>query len=289
MVDYSISRNDRGTTLTVYFSNGPLVFSPDHPHTDEAVELLLGSAQHMPSIEEDLRTMHDLTSAIALRLREVSTRFSLIGGQLCFDGDVIDKPLTRIILDRLHAGDESWEAYARFMIHLAQNPSQQARKALFRWISDRKLTLTRDGLIVAYKGVNDEGLSYRAGKGIVHRQVDGALITEQYTQSQLPNDVGTWVEFPRSEVDADPTNHCGVGLHVGSREFAEGFGSRLLTVLVNPTAVVMVPHDSNGQKMRVWQYYVTDIEPASASATSTVDAPVAFSPDEDQDCYAWHS
>lgn len=288
MLDYTISNSDNGLSVTALIDGVPLIFGPDHPNTPVARELVEGQFRAQTSwddlkVAEQLRDIHDVAGSLNSKLREVSERFSYAEGKFRFDGDVIDKPLTRHMLDRLRSGDDSWTAYARFMMRLAENPSRESRRALYRWIGDRRLTITDDGLVVGYKGVRNDGTSFHRGKGTIHRNDDGKLVTEHYESAHLPNEPGACVEFPRSEVDPDPNSSCSVGLHVGSKDFAQSFGHRLLTVLVDPAAVVMVPKDHDGEKMRVWQYHVTDIEPARAASVTTLNAPTAFSPEGYED------
>lgn len=289
MLDYTISRSDHGLSVTVFIDGKPMIFGPGHPNVTSARDLLSRqdredhrhSAQDA-SLAGELRRIHDIAGDINARLREVSERFSYSDGKFRFDGDIIDKPLTRHMLDRLRTGDDSWTSYAYFMMRLAENPSRESRLALYRWIGDRSLTITEEGLVVGYKGVRSDSTSVHRGKGTVHRLNSDrpGIETETFQNDHLPNDPGSWVEFPRSEVDPDPDSPCSVGLHVGSESFARGFGQRLLTVLVDPAAVVMVPKDEDGQKMRVWQYYVSDIEPAQAMETTTLRAPTAFTLDD---------
>lgn len=283
-IEYTVAPSDDGPSLMVRIDSETLLFGTTHPNTQTALDTLhlwTSGRSDAVTVANELMRLSDVGADLNAKLREVSTRFSYADKTLRFDGDVIDKRLTRVILDRLRAGDDNWAAYARFMLALANNPSHQSRKALYRWISDRHLTITAEGYVVGYKGVDNDGYSQHAGRGIIHRQAfDESVETQHIEYGQLPNEVGTWVEFPRAEVDPDPDSHCSVGLHVGSEEFARGFGQRLLTVLVDPAAVVMVPRDAEGQKMRVWQYHVTGIEPRAAMNTHTLEAQVAFTPDE---------
>lgn len=296
MFNYTVSRSDAGLTVYVVFGDGNrLIFGPDHPNAERANELITShdptsgealSESQERKLHKELAGLHDIGADINSRLREVSSRFSYAEGTLRFDGDIIDRTLTRVIIDRMKAGDDDWASYARFMLRLAQNPSRESRNALYRWIGKRHLTITEEGYVVGYKGVRNDGTSIHSGKGTVHRLgEDGRVLTESFDHAHLPNEPGSWVEFPRNEVDPDPESSCSLGLHVGSREYAQDFGERLLTVVVDPAAVVMVPRDSDGQKMRVWQYMVTDIEPARAYAETTVSYGVAFDPfdEDDQD------
>ena len=54
--------------------------------------------------------------------------------------------------------------------------------------------------------------------------------------------------------------HCSFGLHCGTRAYAVGYGSIILTVKVNPADAVSVPSDSDCQKIRVCRYLVVATE-----------------------------
>jgi hypothetical protein len=119
------------------------------------------------------------------------------------------------------------------------------------------MTVTEDGDLLAYKGVNVDGTSVHAGYGIVNG--------EEFEHANLPNEVGSVIEIPRSMVDTNRGAACSVGLHVGDYSYASSFARRLLTVVVNPRDVVSVPSDSEDRKVRVARYTVIGIaeEPIS--------------------------
>lgn len=70
--------------------------------------------------------------------------------------------------------------------------------------------------------------------------------------------LGVPVKMKRGETDGDPRVECSSGLHVGSVQYVQTFGSgnekRVLSVLVNPANVVAVPTYDNS-KMRVCEYF----------------------------------
>ncbi|NWN87054.1 MAG: hypothetical protein HLX51_00705 [Micrococcaceae bacterium] len=288
VIEYNQTENSAGQkTLVVTAKRQHLIFGPAHPGQAQALDAIKHWVHGDMDADEAIGIIdevHSPAKIINTALREVSPRFAYFNGRLRFDGDVVDKTITRLMLDRLKAGDNDWRSLAHFMLKLANNPSADSRRALYRWISDRHLTLTQEGMIVGYKGVTVEGTSGHSGKGIIHSQdAEGLIDTEFIEHDRLPNVPGTWVEFPRAEIDPDPNNGCSVGLHVGTKAYAENYLSRLLTVLVDPSAVVMVPKDCDGQKMRVHQYYITDIEPAKAEKEHTLQAHTAFDLDDDEE------
>ena len=96
---------------------------------------------------------------------------------------------------------------------------------------------SEDGCFLAYKGVNDDYTDVHTGKII--------------------NRVGRTVTMERNRISDDPSVGCHTGLHVGSEDYATGFGSRTVICKVNPRDVVSVPLDCECQKMRVCEYSVT--------------------------------
>jgi len=178
-----------------------------------------------------------------------SDRVSIAYGQVYFDNDAVHHALSDHILRAL-AEDDKVQAgsLVAFWENIAANPSEESRESLYDWLKSADFTITADGLIVGYKGLRSDFTSIHAGPGIV----DGV----EY-DGHLPNTVGCTVEIPRSMVDADRNNYCSTGLHVGTWNYASRFAQgAVVAVHVNPRDVVMVPPDSNGQKMRVVRYKV---------------------------------
>jgi hypothetical protein len=110
--------------------------------------------------------------------------------------------------------------------------------------------------------------------------------------------------MPYEEVTADPTKHCSSGLHCGSIEYVRCYGNfksdengehtgdRLVTVKVNPSAVVSVPEDSDRQKVRVYRYVVHEEIENPYDLVPKYEAPVyyddegnEYAEDEDYDDY----
>jgi hypothetical protein len=67
------------------------------------------------------------------------------------------------------------------------------------------------------------------------------------------------VRMARHEVQDDPYNSCSTGLHVGTFNYARGFGDTRIRVRINPADVVSVPHDGAGEKIRVCVLRVEEI------------------------------
>lgn len=268
--------NDNGTESVSLVGDGiSTVVSGSHPKFGQLRDYL--TATREDGAEPDparLRELTDLAAQVAVTLGRLSERVSFDGANLLFDGDRVDNSLSRHIVRMIREGDEQYGRWVRFMENLAENPSLLSRLHLFTWLAGRDFAITPEGHLLGYKGVGGDGLSVSSGtasvNGTTHR-------------GRIPNPVGAVVEMPRLSVNTDRGNGCSTGLHVGTFEYAAGFGQRLLLVSVNPRDVVSVPRDCGFQKMRVCRYTVLAAQDIAQPITvpSYGDDPV-FPPD---DCY----
>jgi hypothetical protein len=191
-------------------------------------------------------------------LTPLSERVSVVGGTVLFDGNPQDGTIVDQIVRFLDDDREDWKPLVAFMENVAANPNDHSREQLYDWLRVNDLSITDDGLIVGYKGTGPgpEYLSGHSGYGVV---IDGYGEATTYDYAKIPNRIGTTVEMPRDRVQHDPANACSTGLHVGTKEYANGFNAGgLLEVHVNPRDVVSVPTDAGGEKVRVSRYKVVD-------------------------------
>ncbi len=139
----------------------------------------------------------------------------------------------------IREGDDTWQAPVNFLENLMQNPAKHVRKRLFEWISGRGLTLTPEGNVIGYKGVQavDQNLSVHSGSNPVF--VDGVEHT-----GYIPNPVGATVTMPRSAVNNDRDAGCEQGLHVGTFDYASNWGAKLLTVEFSRATSLPFPRTS---------------------------------------------
>lgn len=200
-------------------------------------------------------------STIVARLREISDEFGTDGDVVTRNGKALPSRLGALILSYARSGNSALVALCRFIARLDANPSKRSVESLYDWIEANGLTISKDGFIVAYKGVGNDGLSVHSGTAAV----DGVVHT-----GRIPNTVGSVVTMPRNEVQDDPSIGCHQGLHVGSHSYASSFGARLLTVSVDPADVVSVPTDCHAAKMRVCRYTVVSINEAKAKYAHSV-------------------
>lgn len=252
-VNYNLLTQDGLSFLTVYPPNAtPLVASSEsHANFDELVRAVLAN-------DESVYDKFDVQRAVQAAFDRVSERVSVRDGKVYFDGDEVNNTLTDKILRFYENAEEDYEPLVLFMEKLSQNPEENSREQLFRFLDHYDVPLTEDGDIVFYKAVKSDGnggwTSMHAGPAIV----DGVEVN-----GYVPNAVGSVVEIGRSLVDSDPNVACNTGLHAGTYEYASQFGRghthAIMTVRVNPRDVVSVPHDYTSQKVRVCRYEVLDI------------------------------
>jgi hypothetical protein len=253
--------NDNGAESVSLVGDGiSTVVSGSHPKFGQLRDYL--TATRDDGAEPDparLRELTDLAAQVAVTLGRLTERVSFDGANLRFDGDRVDNSLSRHIVRMIKDGDEQYGRWVRFMENLAENPSLLSRLHLFTWLARRDFALTPEGHLLGYKGVGSDGLSVSSGTA----SVDGTT-----HRGRIPNPVGAVVEMPRLRVNPDRRNACSVGLHVGTFEYAAGFGQRLLLVSVNPRDVVSVPRDCGFQKMRVCRYTVLSVHDVPGPVTT---------------------
>lgn len=165
-----------------------------------------------------------------------------------------NKPLHNVVTDRIlefcSAGLDS-APLCKFLAKLMENPSSRAVNELYTFLEHKNLPITENGNFLAYKGIQTSFYSVTGGQL--------TLLNGKAQDGHIYNGVGEEIEVPRNEVDDNCNNGCSKGLHVGSLEYAVGFGSQTVVVEVNPKDVVSVPLDCSYQKVRVCKYKVVDL------------------------------
>ena len=204
-----------------------------------------------------VRALMDIRTHIKNRFRALSERVAFDGDRVLFDGDPLDTTLSRHLV-RLLRENRDVRPVVNFLEKLATNPSKLSKIHLWTWLTDRDFTITPDGDVIGYKGVQatHDNLSVASGTNPV--RVNGTVHT-----GHVPNPLGARVEIPRSQVDPSRDHGCSTGLHVGTWDYARNWaamhGGRVLTVAVNPRDVVAVPRDCEFAKMQVCGYTVLDV------------------------------
>jgi hypothetical protein len=264
---YQINHENGRSNLAFVTEAGSLhVIDSDNPAYRDVADAVINDDQ------EAALDLMDAIKAAQSRFRKVTDRVAVSGaGVVTFDGDEVHNSLADAIVRAMREGSD-FTGLVKFMENIYQNPRKHSRDNLFDWLNTHEFTITPDGLLVGYKGVNADLGSCSSGPGIVNGQpVNG----------HLDNSVGNVLEMARSEVQHDPSVGCSVGLHVGTWDYASSFGPVVVKVLVNPRDVVSVPTDCGWQKMRVCRYKVAEI------IDNPVDSFVDPSWDDDWDESNW--
>lgn len=259
--------NDIASVTVVVPGYDAIVFSNQSPSYDDAMSLVL-AAEDAPdfSAEEFIDEMNDtlrLGNYVSKKLENIGAtgRVKLSDNTLYWDNDPVDDSIADFVLHAIRydkgikEGTEDtylgthWSGLVRFMEKVySSSMDKTAQESLFDFLRAFHLTITAEGDFIAYKGVMSDLGSVHAGPGIVNNV--------KYEHAHLSNAPGNVVEIPRSYVGTQRDEACSAGLHVGTFDYANGFGRRLVMVKVNPRDVISVPFDSSCQKMRVCRYEV---------------------------------
>lgn len=205
------------------------------------------------------------------RIEHLTDRITCDGFHVYYDnGDfgklgidpVLEDHLIRIIADSGSdaSGDRDVLAWCRFTEKLYSNPNSDIVGRFVEWLKAQNwLTLTDNGNIIGYRGCTSdsdgEPVSIHCGP---------AIVNGTYVNGHVPNRVGDVVEFDRTQVTVDYANGCATGLHVGTYDYAVGWGNTwLLRVELDPRDVVSVPFDCSSQKVRCCRFKVLDKTPIS--------------------------
>lgn len=254
---YVLINNQGNESITVFHDGELYAATNEHPQFARIKELAEAGV--------DASEVVDLFSparTIEIAFKQLSEQVVVRNGVVLFDNEPVEDSISEQIL-RVLNDEADFAPIVRFLEKVQSNPSEESRAHLYRWLASEKFTITPDGDIIGYKGVDHDNRATQTGYAIVNGEV-----FERVRPLNLP---GSVVEMPRSMVTADPSLHCSVGLHVGTWGYAGNFAQKRITVVVNPRDVVSVPSDSSGQKMRVCRYKVLD-----DNVTAKIEAPVQY-------------
>jgi hypothetical protein len=165
-------------------------------------------------------------------------KFKVVEGRISYNGDALPSDLANRITEMASLGQDP-TSLMKFWENLQQNPSMRSVEQLWRFLNNSGHPITTDGHFLAYKSVRTDFRDHHSGT--------------------IENKPGTVIRMDRNKISDDPNQTCHFGLHVGSLEYVNGFGSsakRIVIVKVNPRDVVCVPVDYSSQKMRVCEYAV---------------------------------
>lgn len=242
-MQFNVVERDGRVNVTVVVDGEMYVADETHPNIDAIRELVFKR-------DESVVDLFDTGRTIVKRFEKLSRSVSIKGDKVYFDGVEQDNALTDHLVEVINQGVEDFTPLVNFYEKIEANQNPHSREHLYRWLGHR-FTITPEGNIIGYRGLRNDFTSIHAGPGIVNgEEVNG----------HLDNSVGNVVELPRDQVTFDPAQGCAFGLHVGTFDYANGWGhGTVVEVEVDPRDVVSVPTDADDAKMRVCRYTVTAV------------------------------
>lgn len=227
----TVAYNVVGNTLTCLINGKLYSMNTSCPEIQNAYDIL----NETPVDAEALLRVFNKVHAVA---GYCEGDVKVEGNTITYKGRAIRNELTDKIIKFMDEG-APFKPLLKFMERLMKNPSKRSVDQLYPFMQHVGLQISSEGMLIAYKGVD-------------------ANLKDVHTHS-VDNSPGTTPPpFNRNEVDDDPNVGCSYGYHVGSWEYASGFGSRTMRVEVDPGVVVAIPHDCNHQKVRCTEYKVLD-------------------------------
>jgi hypothetical protein len=143
-----------------------------------------------------------------------------------------------------------------FMDNLQENPQNDIRDDVFKWMEAGKMPISEDGCIIAFKKVRRDYKDVHSGK--------------------LDYSVGQVVQMSREQCDTNRHQTCSTGLHFCSADYLRNFGGeRVMIVKIDPRDVTAIPSDYNNSKGRCCRLEVTgELSSQSAARHKVFDEPV---------------
>lgn len=278
MFQFSLIKTTDDQYVTVFIpGRDPLPANASHPNFKAIVAACAASTtgEITDADVDGLVDLFDVAAAVQRKFQRLSERVSVEGNEILLDGEPVHNSLTKQILAFMDEG-EDFEPLVNFYEKLLTNPLHGVRETLYGWLEgqmgdESKVTICEDGDLVGYKGVWVREGGYRPSKmNTTPIRVSDTLVPvgEYATQN-----VGDVVEMPRAAVDA-PSHECGVGLHVGTWNYAKTFGPVCLKVKFSPRDVVSAPDANASWKVRVIRYTVLEVVEDSQAHASAVYRPM---------------
>lgn len=277
--------DDNGNSMVIQKPAGSKIVQKAVERFNEAAHAYLASAR-ADADKEELQDETDVFLAtlngvnengfvakareiVTSRINHLTDRITCDGFHVYYDnGDfnklgidpVLEDHLIRIIAGTGEdaKGDHDVLAWCRFTEKLYSNPNKDIVGRFVEWLKAQNwLTLTDDGNIIGYRGCGSDSEGEPAS---IH--TGPAIVNGVSVNGHVPNHVGDVVEYDRTQVTVDYANGCASGLHVGTYDYAVGWGTDwLLRVELDPRDVVSVPFDCSSQKVRCCRFKVLDKTP----------------------------
>lgn len=215
MLAYFIENND---VYNVIVGGVPYSIHNTHPN----FKLILDNMGNDLSLRE-WKNLLDIPAAINTYMG--SSGVEIKGNSIYYKGYEIHNVVAQKILEAM-TQNRPYQRLVLFLENLVQNPSSKAVNRLYYFLSNHGMAITEDGCFVGYKGVQTDFSS---------------KFKDNKTGKPLYYNIGSVVSMPRNEVDDNENNGCSRGIHVGSYDYAKGWGPVVLLVKVNPKDAVTVP------------------------------------------------
>lgn len=190
-----------------------------------------------PDLKSKLDAMFNSVAGIKSLTAKLDNKLAIKDGSLFFEEFEIKGNLAERLVEGVRVGND-YKHLINFFYNIQKNPNLASRESAFTFVDENHFPLTDDGCFLGYKAVRND-------------------FTDKYT-GKIDNSPGNVVEMDRSKVNANRSEGCSYGLHVGNFEYVQSFGSNddnWLIVKVNPEDVVSVPTE-DCRKVRVCRYEV---------------------------------
>ena len=261
MTAYLIS--DEGNISIVLKGKQYFVNSTDESHAQVMEALRAGKT------EDEILEVLDKASQVADYLEDSEVQIK--DGCVMYHGEAVHNTLTEKIISFMRQ-ELPVQPLINFLKNMMKNPSFASRRELFDFLSHKSLPITEDGCFLAYKAVNNN-------------------FTDKYTGT-VDNSIGQKPTMTRFGVDDDRNNGCSSGLHAGTLDYVQSYGSfcedddvtdRCIIVKINPEDVVSVPLDCECQKLRTTSYEVVKLYEGEMEYNLATDDGLEW--EEDYDVY----
>lgn len=189
------------------------------------------------------------TTILGKKVVEEFEGFQIVDDQVHYQGERLPLSLEQKVLSIVEDGLPLGH-FEKFWERLQKNPSSSSVNELMDFLSYKELPITDDGHFIAYRGVRPD---YYSVHGNTNTKVKQGKVNDG---GHIFNGIGEVIEVLRRDVDDNRAQECSYGLHIGSLNYAAGWGSKVVVVKVDPADVVSVPKDANFQKCRVCKYEV---------------------------------
>lgn len=251
-MSFELINNGEDSFITVFNPGAtePLQVRKDHANFKQIRDICMD--QQDRGVDEEIDPdLFSVARQVEIAFKALSDRIVVRHGRVYYDEDEIHSSLTEHIVRGIEEETDDWMPWVKFLERVYLNPNEHSREQAYDWLAVKPFTITEDGMLVGYKGVDKDDKHGFVSCSSGHGFSDGV----EYN-GVLPNHIGAIVTMPRSEVNHDPHQGCSVGLHVGTQSFAKHYGDAMIEVLVDPRDIVSVPTYDSAEKVRVCRYTV---------------------------------